>query len=87
MVEYEKSFLKKLESDLEEYEKIFLILGCGKWIQELTEMLFYSETIRKKKQKVLVLSSEKRQIDEDIAVTYRQITDEEMRKLDRKSVV
>ncbi len=78
---YEREFLEGMSADLEEYDKVFLALENGKLSEDLTEMLFHWENFGDKRQKILLLSSRKRETEPAFGVTYREIHEDEARKL------
>lgn len=81
--DFEERLLKKLEEDLEEYDKIFLVSGSEGVQGELVKGLCSGREAGKQKKRILVLSSEKTQAGKAACVTYRQITEEEEERLGR----
>ena len=73
--------LRQLESDLKKFDKIFLVLGEEKLLDDFWELLCDLEVMKEKRQRVLVLASPKRRIGRDTSVMYRQITEGESKQL------
>lgn len=81
--DFEERLLRKLEEDLTEYHKIFLVSGSGRTLEELVRTLCGGKWAKRRRQKILVLSSLKSRAGEDVLVTYRQITEAEEEWLSR----
>ena len=81
--DFEERLLGELEEDLAEYDKIFLVSGRGRILDELVNELCGGKEAKNQKKKILALSSVKRQSREEASVTYRQITEEEEEWLGR----
>lgn len=75
--------LRQMESDLEKFDRIFLVLGKQKLLDDISGLLCDSKTVKEKGQKILALALSKGWIQRDISVTYRQITEAEARELCR----
>ncbi len=69
-----EDILKDLETDLEEYNEIFLVSGTEEFQDKIVDSLF--ETRNKKHDKILVLASLEKKPVEKTAVVYRQIGEE-----------
>lgn len=75
--------LCQLESDIETFDRIFLILEKQKLVDDVLRLLCDTEAAKEKKQEILVLSSQKGWTEEDTSVVYRQITEYESKQLCR----
>ena len=60
--------LCQLESDLKKFDKIFLVLGEQKLLDDFLGLLCDLEVMKEKRQRVLVLASPKRRIGKDTSV-------------------
>ena len=78
-----KCILAKLEEDLKEYEKIFLVPDDEETVDGLLDELLNSRNIKAAKQKVLVLYSGRQKIGIDTSIVQRVISREETEALCR----
>ena len=77
----ESDMLEKLKSDIEEYDRIFLIREDEPLKEKLLEAFFASEAVRETKRKILVLSTVGKNYGTGGRAEYRQITEENARSL------
>ncbi len=75
--------LGQLESDIEKFDKIFLVLEEQKLLDDILGLLCDSEAVKEKGQKILVLALPERWIKKSTSVIYRQIMEGEAKELCR----
>jgi uncharacterized protein YegL len=77
----DEKLLFQLESDIREYDKIFLLMEKGEILDKLAERICNSKIIKDRKKKVLILALKKKSAEMDTAAVYRQITEIQAKQL------